>query len=247
MKITKKILISALAISPLTTLAFIPSVVRPKEVETHCNDYTKDIYFEYDSAIQPEDFVDIIEELIKEFDIYDASTHDIKSLASKIEAKRNELNKKIIVNEDRIKAMEETSKKEYHGCFLDKNEIKLRKFCVENLNYKLKLLEEVENKLLSKIMKEDYRKSMKKHYSSDALAYTIAEMAKAANELEGEVKIYENSRATKGVEEEKTRWLFVSISAQMEILNKLNAIKEMLQKHFTVNKDIIKKYSKLVY
>ncbi len=31
MKITKKILISALAISPLTTLAFIPSVVRPKK------------------------------------------------------------------------------------------------------------------------------------------------------------------------------------------------------------------------
>jgi hypothetical protein len=34
MKIAKKILISTLAISPLTTLAFIPSVVRPNKVKT---------------------------------------------------------------------------------------------------------------------------------------------------------------------------------------------------------------------
>ena len=39
MKITKKILISALAISPLTTLAFIPSVVRNNKTIDYCKNF----------------------------------------------------------------------------------------------------------------------------------------------------------------------------------------------------------------
>lgn len=241
MKITKKILISSLAITPLTTLAFVPSIVRPKEVKTYGNNYTKDICTNDIYNSQPEDLTNIIKELFKEFDI-DISLWDSKLLATKIEEKRNELNNKIIISKNIIKELE---KRKIDPNYLDKNEFELRKFCIDNLNYKLKLLDKIENNLLSKIMKDDYKKSMKKYYSSDALAYTIAKILKKANNLEGIIKFYQGS-SFKEEEKEIVRKLSLAIGAKIEILNKLNAQRKILEKHFTLDRKMINQYHQIL-
>ena len=246
MKITKKILISSLAITPLATLAFIPSIVRPKEVKTYSNNYTENIYSNDIYNSQPDALTDIIKELFKEFDI-DISFSDSKLLATKIEEKRNELNEKIIANKNKVKELENILKLG-NDAYYDQYDLKLRKFCVNNLNYKLKLLEEIENNLLSKIMKDDYKNSMRKYYSAEALAITIDKILKEAKTLEGIIKNYKGSNLyskDKETAKEMTKWLSIDIGKKIEILNMLNAHRKILEKHFPINRDMIKQYYQL--
>lgn len=323
MKITKKILISALAISLLTTLAFIPSVVRPKKVETY-NDtnYTWGTYKE-----NIEDYIDVIKKLIEEFDIF-VDNDAFRDLALKFKEKKDKLNKKIKAQENSLKISENTYKLQYYKyldgfkkvndfdineylCHRDvekyvygksrqicyhiefsdkpsssakwklgswrwitkddfkkvprlafhifadseeyknlsydekikkviennnnhmllslekmKTNIKIRKFYLDFLNNKLKLLKKLEDNLLTLMMKKDYKKSMKKYYSSEALKNIYYEIKNLADKLQESIN-YESLQNDGSV-----KWVNHLIEEKEKLLAKLNDHKKMLEKHF---------------
>ena len=134
MKIAKKILISSLAIIPLTTLAFTPSVVRPKKVETCGNNYTQGIWeFPADNSY----WVNIAKKLLKEFDMY-ISPNKTPYLALKIEEIRDEINKKIQKQQEEIEKIEKHKGDCDYAIYTD--DLKLHKFYIDCLNSKLKTL-----------------------------------------------------------------------------------------------------------
>lgn len=322
MKITKKILISSLAITPLTTLAFIPSVVRPKEVETYNNtNYT--LCFHRENI---EDYIDVIKKLIEEFGICVDNDFSI-NLALKFKEKKDELNKKIKIQENSLKIAENTYKLQYYKyldgfkkvndfdineylCHKDvkkyvcgesrkfcyhiefddskpfgkwnfgswrwitkddfkkvprlafyifadgeeyknlsydekikkviennnnqmlfnlekkKTNIKIRKFYLDFLNNKLKLLEKLEDNLLTLMMKKDYKKSMNKYYSSEALKNIYYEIKNLADKLQESI----NSESLQN--DGSIKWVNHLIEEKEKLLAKLNDNKKMLEKHF---------------
>lgn len=227
MKITKKILISALAISPLTTLSFIPSVVRPNKVIT-CGTNTWKI--KADSYLDNSDYANIIKKLIKEFDInirkfattgYELviEIENIKRLIKfKISDQRNELegmNYSPISDKDKKEKLKE-----------------LNKFYIDCLNSKLKTLEEIENKLFTIVMKDDYKESMKKYYSSEALKTIIYKIQKVANEIKNTTNSCIEKIKNKSINEEYQKEFDNLIEKQKELLIDLNEQRKILEKHF---------------
>lgn len=93
----------------------------------------------------------------------------------------NDINSELIksTKEERIKLIIESNNK-YMLNKLEriKTNIELSKVAINYLNNKLKLLEKIENDLLITELKLDYKKSMKKYYSSEALKELICEIEK---------------------------------------------------------------------
>jgi len=227
MKITKKILISTLAISPLTTLAFIPSVVRPNKAITYD---TNTWEIKWDSYFDNSDYANIIKKLIKEFDINIRTFADKGySLLIEIENIRNSIKFKISDQKSEIE------RKKYSPIAdKDKKEKvkELHEFYIDCLNNKLKLLEEIENKLFTIVMKDDYKESMKKYYSSEALKTVISKIHDVANGM----KIITNSCIEKikkkSINEDYQKKFDNLIEKQKELLIDLNEQRKMLEKHF---------------
>ncbi len=108
----------------------------------------------------------------------------------------------------------------------NKTNIKIRKFYLDFLNNKLKLLKKLEDNLLTLMMKKDYKKSMKKYYSIEALKNIYYEIKNLADELQKSINPdrFQNDQDVKRVNhlmEEKEK-----------LLAKLNDHKKMLEKHF---------------
>lgn len=227
MKITKKILISTLAISPLTTLAFIPSVVRPNEIKT-CGANTWEI--KWDTYFDNSDYANIIKKLIKEFDINIRTFTDRGySLLIEIENIRNSIRFKISDQKDEIERMK-------YSPIEDKNKKEkvkeLHKFYIDCLNSKLKTLEEIENKLFTIVMKDDYKESMKKYYSSEALKTVISKIKHVAYEIKKTTDTCIEKINNKSVDEKYQKEFDNLIEKQKELLIELNEQRKMLEKHF---------------
>ena len=227
MKITKKILISALAISPLTTLAFIPSVVRPNKVIT-CGANTWEI--KWDSYFDNSDYANIIKKLIKEFDINIRTFADRGySLLIEIENIRNLIKFKISdqkseIERKRFSPISDKDKKE---------KVKeLHEFYIDCLNSKLKTLEEIENKLFTIVMKDDYKESMRKYYSSEALKTVISKIQKIAIEIKNTTNSCIEKINNKSINEEYQKEFDNLIEKQKELLIDLNEQRKILEKHF---------------
>lgn len=228
MKITKKILISALAISPLTTLAFIPSVVRPNEVKT-CGTNTWKI--KADSYLDNSDYANIIKKLIKEFDIniikFATSGYE---LVIEIENIKNSINYKIWEQENEVEQIEKYSP--IAGKNKKEKLKELNKFYIDCLNSKLKTLEEIENKLFTIVMKDDYKESMKKYYSSEALKTVITKIKHVAYEIKNTTDKCIEKINDKKVDEKYQKEFDNLIEKQKELLIELNEQRKMLEKHF---------------
>lgn len=227
MKITKKILISALAISPLTTLAFIPSVVRPNKVIT-CGANTWKI--KADTYFDNSDYANIIKKLIKEFDI------NIRKFATtgyelviEIENIKSLINWKIYEQKNEIENMK-------YSPISDKDKKEklkeLNKFYIDCLNSKLKTLEEIENKLFTIVMKDDYKESMKKYYSSEALKTVISKIHDVADGMKNITNSCIEKIKKKSINEDYQKKFDNLIEKQKELLIDLNEQRKMLEKHF---------------
>lgn len=363
MKITKKILISALAISPLTTLAFIPSVVRPNEVKTYSNTIYDDLgfLFLWDKEVNYKDYADVFELLIKEFGFepqksWQNDYDSIRQIPRFIKYKKDELNKKIVkskelsasmlkdykeINQDFVDGSKKKDKfnineyltnkrvKKYskykskfngsenytaelepvdfitlnkvekrsqlNSCYfipwkrLDKNDfkkpliddafnpmrgyliginrleyktledwtkkiievnnnyvpnilkriefnIKLMNIYLDYLNNKLKLLEEIENIFLTVMMKDDYKESMKKYYSSEALKTLILKIRESESELNQAAKNYTNvAKDSKDKNREShLNYYDNKIKQELNKMKELSDHKRMLEKHFKI-------------
>ena len=364
MKITKKILISTLAISPLTTLAFIPSVVRPNKVKT----YSSTIYDDYgyiflrDKEVNLKDYSDVFELLIKEFGFepqigFGSNSSLISSIPRFIKHKKDKLNKEIIkfkelsvsmpkvykeANQDFVDGCKKKDKfdineyltnkrvKEYHKyknkydglehysgtletikveefeiinkvekrsqfnryylvpwkrldendfkkplideafqpmrdylCFIQRLDyktredwikkiievnnnymlnilkrirfnIKLINIYLDYLNNKLKLLEEIDNIFLTVMMKDDYKESMKKYYSSEALKTLILKIRECEIKINEAIKTSINlAKNNKSMNRESTLNYYNNIIKQeLNKLEELSDHKRMLEKHF---------------
>lgn len=227
MKITKKILISALAISPLTTLAFIPSVVRPNKVIT-CGTNTWKI--KWDTYFDNSDYANIIKKLIKEFDI-NISRFAITGyeLVIEIENIKSLIRFKISDQRDELERMKYSPISDKDK----KEKIKeLNKFYIDCLNSKLKTLEEIENKLFTIVMKDDYKESMKKYYSSEALKTVITKIKHVAYEIKNTIDKCIEKINDKKVDEKYQKEFDNLIEKQKELLIELNEQRKMLEKHF---------------
>ena len=354
MKITKKILISSLAITPLTTLAFIPSVVRPNEVKTYSSTIYDDYYFyPRGKEINLKDYADVFELLIKEFG-YEPQNSNwegydlIKPIPRFIKYKKDELNKEIVkfkelsinmlkdykeINQDFIDGFRKKDKfdineyltnkrvknyvKRKHNNFeydsadlelvkfaelkrskfnsfclvpwkwLNENDfkkqplisasftnlhrpylmginieeyetredwikkiievnnnymlntlktirfnIKLVNIYLEYLNNKLKLLEEIENIFLTVMMKDDYKESMKKYYSSEALKTLIRKIRESKNKIKAATEEYiSDLKYSKNME--KTLDIYNdNIKHELNKIKELSDHKRVLEKHF---------------
>lgn len=229
MKITKKILISALTITPLTTLAFIPSVVRPNEVKT-CGTNTWKIKLE--TYLDNSDYANIIKKLIKEFDMNIIKFVDSSyELVIEIENIKNSINYKIYEQKDELERMK-------YSPISDKDKKEklkeLNKFYIDCLNSKLKTLEEIENKLFTIAMKDDYKESMKKYYSSEALKTVITKIKHVAYEIKNAIEKCIEKINDKKVDEKYQKEFDNLIEKQKELLIELNEQRKMLEKHFTL-------------
>lgn len=226
MKIAKKILISSLAIIPLTTLAFTPSVVRPKKVETCGNNYTQGIWeFPADNSY----WVNIAKKLLKEFDMY-ISPNKTPYLALKIEEIRDEINKKIQKQQEEIEKIEKHKGDCDYAIYTD--DLKLHKFYIDCLNSKLKTLEKIENELITRIMKYEYKTSMKKYYSSEALKTIISKIQKVADEIKNITSSCLEKIDKKSANKEYQKEFDNLIEKQKELLIDLNEQRKILEKHF---------------
>lgn len=227
MKITKKILISSLVITPLTTLAFIPSVVRPNEVKT-CGTNTWKIKLE--TYLDNSDYANIIKKLIKEFDMNIIKFVDSSyELVIEIENIKNSINYKIYKQKDELERMK-------YSPISDKDKKEklkeLNKFYIDCLNSKLKTLEEIENKLFTIVMKDDYKESMKKYYSSEALKTVITKIKHVAYEIKNTTDTCIEKINDKKVDEKYQKEFDNLIEKQKELLIELNEQRKMLEKHF---------------
>lgn len=358
MKITKKILISALAISPLTTLTFIPSVVRPNEVKTYSSTIYDDYYFyPRGKEINLKDYADVFELLIKEFD-YEPQNSNwksydlIKPIPKFIKHRKDTLNKKIIkfkelsadmlkyykeINQDFIDGFRKKDKfdineyltnkrvkkyykykindREYDGAYfenadfdakyelekrskfngftvvpwkwLNENDfkkqplvseslspvrrsyllgidlaeyetreelikkiievnnnymldtlkgirfnIKLVNIYLDYLNNKLKLLEEIENIFLTVMMKDDYKESMKKYYSSEALKTLIRKIKESENKIIAAAKEYISDLKYSNNTEKTLDIYNDNIKRELNKIKELSDHKKILEKHF---------------
>ena len=151
-------------------------------------------------------------------------------LALKIEEIRDEINKKIQKQQEEIEKIEKHKGDCDYAIYTD--DLKLHKFYIDCLNSKLKTLEKIENELITRIMKYEYKTSMKKYYSSEALKTIISKIQKVADEIKNITSSCLEKIDKKSANKEYQKEFDNLIEKQKELLIDLNEQRKILEKHF---------------
>ena len=98
----------------------------------------------------------------------------------------------------------------------------------------MKLLEEIDNIFLTVMMKDDYKESMKKYYSSEALKTLILKIRECEIKINEAIKTSINlAKNNKSMNRESTLNYYNNIIKQeLNKLEELSDHKRMLEKHF---------------